>query len=420
MPTAFVERGMTTTNAVLATTDSTNDEERLYAARARRQLARVGLNATSIERFLTDTVEVDLHAKTILSLSLGTLGVLHATSLCIHVVGRAMAWARGTDPKHGIKQFDRMLSNIGFSPWTVARPWVSFVLGERQEAAIALDWTEFDGDEQAKLCAYMMTRHGRATPLLWKTVDKSTLLGRRNYYEDDLLEMLRQCIADSVKVTIVADRGFGDQKRYEHIRSLGFQYAIRFRQDILLTDEFGEQKPAIEWLHSSGRARMLKQVAVTTDCYIPPAIVLVHDKKMKDPWCIATSRDDLAAAEIVKLYGRRFSIEETFRDTKNIHFGMGLSATHIGDPARRDRLLFIAAFAHVLLTLLGAAGERCGLDRTLKANTTKTRTLSLYNQGCHWYMAIPNMREERLVRLMTAYGEVLREHEFIRDLLGVL
>jgi len=101
MASGSVERCMTTTNAVLATTDSTNDEERQYAARARRQLARVGLNATSIERFLTDAVEVDLHAKTILSLSLGTLGVLHATSLCIHVVGRAMAWARGTDPKHG-------------------------------------------------------------------------------------------------------------------------------------------------------------------------------------------------------------------------------------------------------------------------------------------------------------------------------
>jgi hypothetical protein len=71
---------------------------------------------------------------------------------------------------------------------------------------------------------------------------------------------------------------------------------------------------------------------------------------MKEPWCIATSRDDLTAADVVRIYGRRFSIEETFRDTKDIHFGMGLSATHIGDPARRDRLLFIAAFAHVLLT----------------------------------------------------------------------
>jgi hypothetical protein len=35
-------------------------------------------------------------------------------------------------------------------------------------------------------------------------------------------------------------------------------------------------------------------------------------------------------------------------------------------------------------------------------------------------MAIPNMREERLVQLMTAYGQVPREHEFVRELLGVI
>jgi hypothetical protein len=403
-----------------APTDSSVEHERQYAAKARQQLGRVGLNAKNIERFLGEVVEDDLHVKTILSLALGTLGVLHATSLCIHVVGRAMAWARGADPKHCIKQFDRMLSNANFAPSAIARSWVAFVLGERQEAWVALDWTEFDADAQATLCAYLVTRHGRATPLLWKTVEKSALKGRRNQYEDELLETLRECIPSTVSVTIAADRGFGDQKRYEHIRALGFNYVIRFRQDILLTDQFGKQKPAIEWLHPSGRARMLKQVAVTTDCYIPPAIVLVHDKRMKESWCIATSRDDLTATDVVRLYGRRFSIEETFRDTKNIHFGMGLSATHIGDPARRDRLLFIAAFAHVLLTLLGAAGELCGLDRTLKSNTSKTRTMSLYNQGCYWYLAIPNMREERLLRLMTAYGEVLREHEVARELLGVI
>jgi len=411
---------MTQANRVSDAADSLKEQERLDAARARRRLAQVGLNAASVQRFLEEVVGTDLHAKMVLSLALGTLGVLHATSLCIHVVGRAMAWARGMDPKHCIKQFDRLLSNAHFSPWSIAPQWVRFVLAGRQDAWVAMDWTEFDADEQSTLCAYLVTGHGRATPLLWKTVDKSTLKGRRNQYEDELLDMLRQCIPDSVRVTITADRGFGDQKRYEQVRALGFHYTIRFRQDILLTDEKGEQKPAIEWMHPNGRARMLKRVAVTADCYIPPAIVLVHDKRMKDAWCLATSRDDLKAADLVKQYGRRFSIEETFRDTKDIHFGMGLSATHIGDPARRDRLLFIAAFAHVLLTLLGAAGERCGLDRTLKSNTSKTRTLSLYNQGCYWYNAIPNMREERLVSLMLAYGEVLKEHEVCRELLGVL
>ena len=83
-------------------------------------------------------------------------------------------------------------------------------------------------------------------------------------------------------------------------------------------------------------------------------------------------------------------------------------------------MLLIAALAHALLTLLGAAGERCGLDRKLRTNTSKRRQMSLYNQGCYWYMAIPNMREERLVMLMQAYAEVLEEHEFLREIFGVI
>lgn len=99
---------------------------------------------------------------------------------------------------------------------------------------------------------------------------------------------------------------------------------------------------------------------------------------------------------------------------------MGLSATHSRNEGRRDRLIFIAAIAHMLVTLLGAAGEKCGLDRTLKSNTSAKRQLSLYNQGVHWYMAIPNMRVERLHLLINAYGEVLAEREFTRDLFGVI
>jgi hypothetical protein len=48
---------------------------------------------------------------------------------------------------------------------------------------------------------------------------------------------------------------------------------------------------------------------------------------------------------------------------------MGLSTVRIGDPQRRDRLLLLNAFAVVLLTLLGAAGESLGMDRHLTSTT---------------------------------------------------
>ncbi|WP_437624010.1 hypothetical protein [Sorangium sp. So ce1151] len=52
---------------------TTRSEERSHFMKARRQLERVGLSASSIERFLHAAVKVDLHVKTVLSLSLATL-----------------------------------------------------------------------------------------------------------------------------------------------------------------------------------------------------------------------------------------------------------------------------------------------------------------------------------------------------------
>ena len=72
---------------------------------------------------------------------------------------------------------------------------------------------------------------------------------------------------------------------------------------------------------------------------------------MKEPRCLATWLAESTAADVVELYSRRFTIEEAFRDTEDIDFGMGLSATHIRDERRRDRLLLLVAVAQSLLTL---------------------------------------------------------------------
>ena len=165
---------------------------------------------------------------------------------------------------------------------------------------------------------------------------------------------------------------------------------------------------------------MLRQAKVTQDRFAVPAVVLVHAKRMKEPWCLVSSRADFSAVQVVKRYSRRFTIEETFRDTKDLHFGMGLKATHIKKPERRDRMLLLVAMAHALLTLLGAASEATGMDAYLKANTVKRRTHSLFRQGTSCYQALPNMRDEWLHTLMNAFDRIVREHAVCREAFGVL
>jgi hypothetical protein len=379
---------------------------------------RHSLDPKAIRRFVADLVGDDLHALQVLSLADGVTGVLNATSLAVHAIGEGLAAARGLEPKHAIKQFDRLLSNTGIDAATLSREWVRFVVAKRPEIVVAIDWTDFDDDDQTTIVLNLITRHGRATPLLWKTVAKASLAKKRNDFEDELLLQLRGAVSKTVSVTILADRGFGDQKLYAFLKELGFHFVIRFRGNILVTAADGPSQTAAQWLHPGGRLRELRGATVTADHTPVDRIVLVRAAGMKDAWYLASDRTDLTGAQIKKLYGRRFSIEENFRDTKDLRFGMGLSATHITKPERRDRLLFLVALAIALLTLLGAASERLGLDRKLKVNTVAKRTHSLFRQGSFWYSAIPNMKPERLRSLMKTFQELLNEHNLFRGIFG--
>jgi len=340
--------------------------------------------------------------------------------LTIHAIGQAYAAMAHIEARSGVKQIDRLLSNVGVKLDVLFPSWIRFVVGARTELIVALDWTEFDADDHVTLCAYAVTRHGRATPLIWKTHKKSDLEGHRTQWEHDLVEQLHRAMAPSVAITLLADRGFGDQKLYELLALLGWDYVIRFRGLILVENAEGEVRPASEWVRPDGRAFLIRGAKVTGDKASVPGVVLVHARNMKEPWCLATSLSSKTASEIVKLYGRRFTIEETFRDTKDIRFGLGLSATHIGRPDRRDRLLFLFANAHALLTLLGAASEASGLDRTLKVSTATHRTHSLYWQGNFWYRQLAFMRDDWFERLITAFDGIVREHEVFVQVLGIL
>lgn len=378
------------------------------------------LDPVAIHRFVEDVIGDDLHAKRVLSLAHGVTGVLHAPALGIHALGEGLAVATGAEARHATKQIDRLLSNAGIDVPDLGAAWVAFVLADRTEAVVVLDWTDFEADDHTTLVASLVTTHGRASPLLWQTVQKSTLADARNDHEDALLRRLRDAIPRAVAVTIVADRGFADQKLYGFLRDLGFHFVIRFRSCIHVTAADGTTQPAADWVRPDGRLRTLQGARVTTDRAPVARVVLVHAPGMKEAWCLASDRDDLTGAQIKALYGRRFTIEETFRDTKDLRFGLGLSAVHIKRPDRRDRLLLLVALAQALLTLLGAAAEATGLDRTHKVNTRPGRSHSLFNQGWFWYRAIPAMKADRLQLLMTAFGEQLQRHRVLQTIFGVI
>jgi hypothetical protein len=168
---------------------------------------------------------------------------------------------------------------------------------------------------------------------------------------------------------------------------------------------------AADWVGKGGRARMLRDAEVTATRQRVGAVVCVKAVGMKEAWHLAASDGALSAPQIITLYSKRWTIEPSFRDSKDLRFGMGMSVLRIDNPQRRDRLLLLNAFAILLLTILGAAGESLGMDRQLRTSTAKRRVHSLFQQGCLLYDLIPNMPDKRLRPLIERYQELLSQIE---------
>jgi hypothetical protein len=384
------------------------------SSRSERQVGR-----EELEEFVEGIFGEEIHAKRVASLIDGVDGVLHAATLGIRAIGQGLAVAQGLVPKHAIKQVDRLLSNAKLGIESVFRCWVSFVLAERAEIFVNFDWTELEDSDQSLVVLGMQTGHGRSTPLVWKTITRSLLKAQRNDHEDELLGLLAVVLPEGLRVTVVADRGFADRKLFVFLKEeLGFDYLIRLRANFYVEAEGGEVRKAAEWVGRKGRMRVLRNALVTAQRAAVPVIICVQEPAMQDAWCLASSRADLPGSEIKGAYGRRFTVEETFRDVKNPRLGLGLKQTVITRNDRRDMLFLLAVLAHSLLTLLGKAGQELGMERMLGA--TRPRQLSLFRQGLLLYELLPRMREARLRALLTRFGELLRQHVLFTGILGIL
>jgi len=263
-----------------------------------------------VHQFLDEVLGAGLHAKRVASLADATLGVLHSASLAVCTIGHGLAVARGLNARHAVKQVDRMLSNPGIDVDDILALWVPYVIGARPSVLVAMDWTDFDADNQATIMLSLITDHGRATPLVWLTVNKDELKDRRSLYERRVLVRLAEILPAQVKVCIIADRGFGDQNLYRLLtEELHFDHVIRFRGNIKVTAASGETRTGAAWVRPGGRARVLRGAMVTADRYPVGTVVCVRDPAIKQAWCLAASSTEATAADLTGYYGRRWGID---------------------------------------------------------------------------------------------------------------
>ena len=106
----------------------------------------------------------------------------------------------------------------------------------------------FRKDHHITLTLRLVTKHGRATPLLWETVSPEGLKDHKTNYVFKLLERLRRIVPIDCQVVILADREFGTIDNMIKLKeALKFDYILRIKRNFTIANSAGEARLAHEW-----------------------------------------------------------------------------------------------------------------------------------------------------------------------------
>src|SRR4030042_6534432 len=201
-----------------------------------------------------------------------------------------MAIERGVIPKHAIKQMDRLIGNTKIGMETGLGALVQYLVAVRQHLVISLDWTEFGKDKHSVIAVNLVTKHGRATPLVWRTVRDSGMKRNRNRHEREILALLKSLLPPNVRVIVLADRGFADTRFHRFIeRELGWDFVIRMRKNVFIMTQDGRRFKVREGVPRNGRIIEYRNPLVTAKEALTGAVVCVKKLGMKEAWSLATS-----------------------------------------------------------------------------------------------------------------------------------
>lgn len=289
-----------------------------------------------------------------------TLAALVASAMRVERVSLANIGRRMLgNAKHQIKRCWRFCANDRVEPADAMRGVVARLVKKRKKPLlVALDWVDIRGYQTLVASAVLK---GRSTPLCWASCEGHTYDGQRsrNAFEESLLLVLRSMVPQSVKVILLADRGFGRAALAAFCRRQGFSYLIRIQPKVTVRLK-GFRGKLLDYPVFKGIARVLKDVAYRSDGAVEQNVV-IHWRRNLPPkrdecWFLMTDLSG-TAHRLCALYARRMTIEQLFRDHKSKRNGWSLRDTQLKTPQRLDRLLLVLAIAYLLLCGLGLIAQ---------------------------------------------------------------
>jgi hypothetical protein len=255
--------------------------------------------------------------------------------------------------KYKIRRLWRFTDNCRVEPSDAMRGVIQKLLRKRKKRLlVAFDWTEIRNFHTLALVAVI---RGRGVPLLWASYPEWELAKSQNNFEEGLLRLLRDMVPPALKVVLLADRGFGRTELGRLCQQLHFHYVIRITPDVWIKTPTYKGK-LLDYPVKKGISVLLRNVEYRKNNPVVQHVIVRWKrdlpKKRDECWFLMTDLDG-DPTRLSELYGRRMTIEETFRDQKSRRNGFALRNTRIQKAERFDRLLLVLALAYWLLIGLG-------------------------------------------------------------------
>jgi hypothetical protein len=312
-----------------------------------------------------------------------TLAALVAAAIRVErpnlaTLGRQMAGP--TTAKGAIKRARRFTDNHRVEVADAMAGVIDRLVRERTKRLIVgIDWTEV---LPFHCLMAAVAIGGRAVPLLRASYPEWELARSQNSLEEGFLRLLRTLIPRSVKVVILADRGFGRAEWAAVCQELGFAYPVRIKPRV--TVSCARYRGVLsDYPVRKGMAHVLRDVQYRKDGRVTHHVIIRWrpglPKKRDEPWYLMTDPGGRAEA-LCQLYGRRMSVEELFRDAKNRRDGLAPRRTRIEKAERFDRFLLIVALAYILLVGLGLRAQ-LDFDPSAWCTNRRTRECSVLTIG---------------------------------------
>ena len=358
-------------------------------------------------------------------------GLLIGQTLTVTAIGRSIQSPIAA--KHTIKRADRLLSNR-FLQQEVLGLYGSlsqlFISGALRPV-ILVDWSDLTSTRRHYLLRACLAVKGRPITLYEEVHTQAD--GRETHQR--FLEQLKRFLHPGAVPIIVADAGFRGTW-FRQIEALGWDWVGRIRGHTLCAWPDSEEwfscqdliQQATHHTKHLGSAQIIRNQGIVAELYSLKRLPkhrrvnnldgsrsqrrksLENATREKEPWLIATSLQHYSAKTIIKYYALRMQIEESFRDTKNVRYGLSLRLTGTRDTGRLRILMLLAYIVSVLLFILGTASEAKGLQYSLQPNTLKHRRVLSVN-----YLACLLIRWHKPIKIK--YDEIIAAIQSLRALI---